>query len=100
MITWAKVDFPEPLGPMTAWTSPDETERVTPRRMSDPSTPARRFVISSVLTSGDLHQDVVGFHCHRIDRHGSGGRQRLGLACLEREGAAVLPALDLALLGP
>ena len=30
--TWASVLFPDPLGPMTAWTSPLRTVRETPRQ--------------------------------------------------------------------
>src|SRR5258708_24832124 len=40
------VDLPEPFGPITACTSPLLMERVTPLRISLPSTLARRFLIS------------------------------------------------------
>ena len=33
-MTFAKVLFPEPFGPMTAWTSPLLNSRVSPRRIS------------------------------------------------------------------
>ena len=35
--TAASVDLPEPLGPMSAWTSPGRTTRSTPWRISTPS---------------------------------------------------------------
>ncbi len=44
------------------------------------------------------HHHVVAFEVHLVDRHRLGGRQRLRLAVQKREGAAVLPALDRALL--
>src|SRR6476619_780198 len=37
MRTWASVDFPEPFGPMMAWTSPFERSRSIPFRISAPS---------------------------------------------------------------
>src|SRR5579859_873813 len=40
------VDLPDPFGPITACTSPLLMERVTPLRISLPSTLARRFLIS------------------------------------------------------
>jgi hypothetical protein len=36
-MTFERVDLPEPLGPMMAWTSPLGTSRVTPLRISVPS---------------------------------------------------------------
>src|SRR6059036_3155632 len=45
--TWASVLFPDPFGPMMACTSPARTVRSTPRRISLPSIPACRFLISS-----------------------------------------------------
>src|SRR5579859_7376569 len=41
-----RVDLPEPLGPITAWTSPLEMPSVTPFRICRPSTLARRSLIS------------------------------------------------------
>ena len=46
-MTWTSVLFPEPLGPMIAWTSPVLTTRLTPLRISLSPTAARRFLISS-----------------------------------------------------
>src|SRR5579859_4472675 len=41
-----RVDLPEPLGPITAWTSPLEMPSVTPFRICRPSTLALRSLIS------------------------------------------------------
>src|SRR5450755_2835505 len=51
MIAFARVDFPEPLGPIRAWISPLSTVNSTPRRIS--FSPARtwRFRISSSAIS-------------------------------------------------
>src|ERR1700704_4538397 len=46
MRVWERVDLPEPLGPMTACTSPLLMSSVTPLRISLPSTLARRSRIS------------------------------------------------------
>ena len=43
----ARVDLPDPFGPMSVWTSPAPTERDTPRRISAPSTVTCRSRISS-----------------------------------------------------
>src|SRR3990170_2923258 len=45
--TWARVLFPDPFGPMIAWTSPRFTVRSTPFRISLSVTLARRFRTSS-----------------------------------------------------
>ena len=39
-IEYARVDLPEPLGPMIAWVSPCRTVRSTPRRISSRSPPS------------------------------------------------------------
>src|SRR4051794_12250730 len=98
MITWASVDLPEPLGPITAWTWPLSTSRFTPRRISLPPTEARSSDTTSLLTSGDLHKDVAVLDLDVVDGHRLGGGQRLRLAGEQGERAAVLPALDLSLL--
>src|SRR3981189_2927304 len=46
MRVWERVDLPEPLGPMTACTSPLLMPSVTPLRISLPSTLALRSLIS------------------------------------------------------
>src|SRR4051812_10856965 len=102
MRTCASVDLPEPLGPMSACTSPDATSRSTPRRISMPATDACRFETRRMLmvapSEGDHH--VVAVDPDRVDGHRLGGRQRLRFAGRERERRAVLRALDLALVDP
>ena len=99
MITCDSVDLPEPFGPITAWTSPLRTVRSMPRRISRALHRARRPSIDE-LAHGSTTQHVVA-----VDRATSYtgtalvAGQRLRLAGLERERAAVLPALDLALVG-
>src|SRR5690349_21411036 len=44
----ASVLLPLPFGPMMAWTSPGLMVRLTPFRICFPSTPAWRFLISSM----------------------------------------------------
>src|SRR5919202_253070 len=46
------------------------------------------------------HLKVLAVDLDLVDGYRAGGGQGLGLAGQQREGAAVLPALDLALLGP
>src|SRR5205807_8437961 len=58
------------------------------------------LVRSPPARSLELHHDVVALDLDLVDRHRPGGRQRLGLAGDEREGTAVLPALDLPLVLP
>src|SRR5215831_7809455 len=66
--TWARVDLPEPFGPMTAWTSPGATVRSTPLRISLAPTRAWRFRISSIgaaLANRSLQADaekLLRFH--------------------------------------
>src|SRR6478735_9048588 len=104
MITWDRVDLPEPLGPMTACTSPERTTRSIPWRISLPSTPARRPWITSSdigcsIVGAEGHEDLAVFDPGPVDGGRSGGGQDIGLARDERERAAVLPALDVAGLG-
>src|SRR3954454_2198121 len=47
MITLARVDLPEPFGPISAWTLPFSTSRSSPRRISLSSTLTCRLRISS-----------------------------------------------------
>src|SRR5579884_362054 len=61
MIALARVDFPEPFGPISACISPRSTTRSTPRRMS--CSPARtwRFRISrSAIPKLSLGEPVSG----------------------------------------
>src|SRR6266436_8149984 len=46
-MTWESVDFPEPFGPMMAWTSPLFTVSVSPWRISRSSTRTCRSLTSS-----------------------------------------------------
>src|SRR5215211_5754271 len=46
MIVLARVDLPDPFGPIRAWISPFETSRSSPLRISLPSALTCRFVIS------------------------------------------------------
>jgi hypothetical protein len=49
----ARVDLPDPLGPMSAWTSPAPTVRSTPLRMSGAlGTPEGRTLRPSITKSG------------------------------------------------
>ena len=45
--TWDSVDLPDPLGPITACTSPERTTRSTPRRISLPATSTRKPSMAS-----------------------------------------------------
>src|SRR5215510_9494792 len=56
--TFAKVDLPEPFGPMMAWTSPLLTFRLMPFKISLPSTEAVRLRISNIHNSKKM---VFGF---------------------------------------
>src|SRR5216684_1979198 len=60
MSVWERVDLPEPLGPMTACTSPLLMESVTPLRISFPSTLARRSRISK---SANFPSALLDFIC-------------------------------------
>src|SRR3546814_10317765 len=102
MMTWDSVDLPEPFGPMMAWTWPERMVRSIPLRISRPATPARRLRIS--LTCWRVGSDIDGplylavhasclVHSARL-----GGGQGMGRTVDQREGAAVLPAPERALL--
>src|SRR3954453_5816340 len=60
MIVEASVDFPEPLGPMSACSSPLLTLRSTPRRISRSSTRTWRLRISRSANGGHLFRDEFG----------------------------------------
>src|SRR3546814_4588997 len=99
---WDSVGLPEPVGPMMAWTSPERMVRSSPWRISRPATPARRPRISR--TCWRVGSDIDGHLYLAVDAaclvHGDGlgGGQGMWLTVAQREGAAVLPALELALL--
>src|SRR5919202_6149585 len=111
---YARVDLPDPLGPMIAWVSPARTVRSTPRRISlspcSDATVTCRSRISRVAMSGgtpsvagvdgrvDVHEDVVAVDGHGVDGHGPDRRQCQGLAGAQVELRPVQPALDGAVL--
>src|SRR4051812_20957354 len=107
MITCDRVDLPDPLGPITAWTSPERMTRSIPLRISLPSTPARRPSITSSDMAGTFgfgggrqaDEHVAVGHVGLVDGDGPGGGEGVGLAGDQRERAAVLPALEVAGLG-
>src|SRR5207244_2502287 len=90
MRTLARVDLPDPFGPMMAWISPGRTLRLTPRRISLPSTVAWRSSTSRIGSaishhsfvtenmSGNRyrpsHVDVVALDLHLVGGHWLGGR--------------------------
>src|SRR5262245_49002393 len=74
MIVLARVDLPEPLGPISAWTSPRSTLRSTPRRIALPSTVTCRFWISRSAIS-----DGLSLLCS-----GGGGRADAGAGAAAR----------------
>src|SRR2546421_2112964 len=102
MSTLARVDLPDPFGPIRAWISPWRTMRSMPFRISLPSTLACRSRISSVATSWivaasatvHLDQDVVVLHLHRVYPHGHRRRKGPRPPRLEVERRPVLGALD------
>src|ERR671919_2498697 len=99
MITPARVDFPDPLGPISACTSPCRTVRSTPVRMSLPAVDACSSLTSSVALPfvsaiWHLHLHLVVLDLHVVDRHRLGGRQGPGPAGVEIERRPVLRALD------
>ena len=51
MIALARVDLPEPFGPISAWMLPPSTSRLTPLRISLPSAVTCRLRISSSANS-------------------------------------------------
>src|SRR5215207_5583332 len=85
MIVFARVDLPEPLGPIRAWTWPRSTVRSTPRRIFLPSTVTCRFWISrSAISYGSLHLCSLSG-----GRAQAGPRPGPGAAGLRRRGTAL-----------
>src|SRR5690349_18029886 len=100
---YARVDLPDPLGPMMAWVSPCFTVRSTPLRISfvalSASTVTCRSRISSVAMGdsgllGDGDEHIVPFDLYGV--YGDGARRgKTGrLAGAEVERRSVQPALD------
>src|SRR6476620_2733082 len=102
MITLESVDFPDPLGPISAWIWPCCTVRSIPRRISRSPTAARKPLTSSVARASvsvwviwsHLDQDVVVGHGHGKDIHRRDRRKRAGGAGVEVEGGSVFRTLD------
>src|SRR3954453_102179 len=92
MITLASVDFPDPLGHISAWNSPSRTGRSTPLRIClSPAETCRLRISRSAM-------DLQGFsrRCGKGDELGErGALQRLDDADLharpQQLGGAVLP---------
>src|SRR5919106_2751996 len=84
MIAFARVDLPEPFGPIRAWIDPFSTSRPTPLRISLPSAVTCRLRISSSANS----TPVVGlkFLLRGAGRGGPGGGGRVLLRELDQLG--------------
>src|SRR3954454_11231638 len=103
-IEYARVDFPEPLGPMIACVSPSLMVRSTPLRISfgpsSVSTETCRSLISSVAMSVvsqvlvGVDQYVVPVDLYGVDGDRLGRRWARGLAAAQVEARPVHPALD------
>src|SRR3954471_19900186 len=111
-IEYARVDLPDPLGPMIAWVSPERTVRSTPRRISLVSSPSPTVTCRSRISRTDnfsllavgrdgetavalgVDQHVISLHADRVDGDRLGGRQVGGLAGAQVEARPVQPALD------
>src|SRR5204863_107658 len=87
MIEFASVDLPEPLGPMSAWTSPRETRRSTPLRIS-------LELVASVSAPGGPHE--LGFSKPGDELLQVRERKPLGLGDLgERHGPLTVAPAEL-----
>src|SRR4051794_3550643 len=73
MIALARVDLPEPLGPMSAWTSPERTVRSSPLRICLSPTATWRFLISSSGIRWSASNGGSGRDHGLARRHGLGG---------------------------
>src|SRR3954447_11507454 len=61
MITFASVDLPEPLGPMSAWNSPERTCRSTPLRICLSPAWTWRFLISRSAIGASRSLSLSGY---------------------------------------
>src|SRR3954465_3074486 len=112
-IEYARVDLPDPLGPMIAWVSPERTVRSTPRRISLASSPSPTLTCRSRISRTDtlscssavgrdregavgfgVDEHVLSLHADRVDGHRLGRRQVGGFAGAQVEARPVQPALD------
>src|SRR4051794_4293445 len=94
MIVEASVDFPEPFGPISACSSPFETDRSTPLRISRSSTRTCRLRISR-SANGFSYAALLGNKFGKCgvlqrahDREAHAGPQQLGGAGVVRVGLA------------
>src|SRR3954447_21422358 len=72
MIALARVDLPDPFGPIIAWISPERTWRSTPLRICFSPAETCRFRISrSAMRGVDLHLGYV--RSGELDELGQGG---------------------------
>src|SRR5688500_2391418 len=91
MSTLARVDLPEPLGPISAWNSPERTRRSTPLRICLSPAETCRFLISRSamfssdfscqvgLPRGEVHELREGGALQRLDHaHLHARPQKLG----------------------
>src|SRR5699024_7335954 len=53
-MAWARVDFPEPFGPMMAWVSPDLMVRLTPLRISTSPCSVSMLTCRSLISRVDI----------------------------------------------
>src|SRR3712207_2271246 len=106
-MAWARVDLPDPLGPMIACVSPERTVRSTPRRISLASSPSPTVTCRSRISRTDnffssaagrereaavvlgVDEHVLPLHADRIDVDRLGGRQVGGLAGAQVEAGPV-----------
>src|SRR5919205_1167316 len=112
-IEYARVDLPDPFGPMIACVSPERTVRSTPRRISLVSAPSPTVTCRSRISRTDkllapsaagrereaavglgVDEHVLPLHADRVDVDRLGGRQVGGLAGAQVEARPVQPALD------
>src|SRR5580704_12715575 len=104
-IAYARVDLPEPFGPMMACVCPADTVRSTPRRISRlppaaSSTLTCRSRMSRVAIAsyffrylGERDVDVVALDLHLVGGHRLGGRRPGGVAGAQVKTGPVQPAL-------
>src|SRR5829696_3860064 len=74
MTAFARVDLPEPLGPISAWNSPERTCRSTPLRICLSPAETCRFLISrSAMVSSDFSRKcgLAGGEVHELRERGA-----------------------------
>src|SRR4051812_5255464 len=73
MTAFARVDLPDPLGPMSAWISPERTWRSTPLRICLSPAETCRFLISRSGMFSLAEVDLQGDFQRRNAGNGAGG---------------------------